>query len=81
MSVDLINLYITELPKITSEERQMRFMDVLMTNENVKDAARQKYIRDLQKQPQEIQKPSKDKKSAEMRRLQLNMMGIGLKEV
>ncbi len=81
MSVNLINLYITEMPKIISEERQMRFMDVLMTNENVKDDARQKYIRDLQKQTQEIQKPSKDKKSAEMRRLQLNMMGIGLKEV
>ena len=81
MSVDLINLYITEMPKITSEERQMRFMDVLMTNENVKDDARQKYIRDLQKQTQEIQKQSKDKKSAEMRRLQLSMMGIGVKEV
>ena len=60
MSVNLINLYITEMPKIISEERQMRFMDVLMTNENVKDDARQKYIRDLQKQTQEIQKPSKD---------------------
>ena len=69
------------MPKLISEERQMRFMDVLMTNENVKQQDRQKYIQDLQRQTIEIQKPKNKKKNAEMRRLQLNLMGIGLKEV
>lgn len=63
MSVDLINLYITEMPKITSEERQMRFMDVLMTNENVKDDARQKYIRDLQNKHKKYKNQAKIRKA------------------
>ena len=69
------------MPKLISEERQMRFMDILMTIENVKQQDRQKYIQDLQRQTIEIQKPKNKKKNAEMRRLQLNLMGIGLKEV
>ena len=69
------------MPKLISEERQMRFIDVLMTNENVKQPDRQKYIQELQRQTIEIQKPKNKKKNAEMRRLQLNLMGIGLKEV
>ena len=69
------------MPKLISEERQMRFIDVLMTNENVKQSDRQKYIQELQRQTIEIQKPKNKKKNAEMRRLQLNLMGIGLKEV
>ena len=84
MPITILELYVDEMPSLISEERQMRFEDVLMTNENVKDDVRQKYAKQLQQQmkQQEIkQKSENNKKSAEMRRLQLNLMGIGINEV
>ena len=84
MPITILELYVDEMPSLISEERQMRFEDVLMTNENVKDDVRQRYARQLQQQmkQQEIkQKSENNKKSAEMRRLQLNLMGIGINEV
>lgn len=84
MPITILELYVDEMPSLISEERQMRFEDVLMTNENVKDDVRQRYARQLQQQVKQEkikQKTDNKKKNAEMNRLQLNLMGIGINEV
>ena len=74
-------MYLKELPKIEANERLKRFEDILMTNEYIKDNIRQDYINRLQQEEQEIQEAPKDnKKALEMKKLQLQLMGIGIKD-
>ena len=77
MSMELIEMFIAEMPVIQAEEKYSRFEDTVMANPNIENSERQKYINNLEKN-MNIKKAKQSRKATMM---QLQLMGIGVNEV
>lgn len=77
MPMQIVEMFINEMPKIEAEQKYSRFEDYVMANPNIENSERQKYLNNLEKQ-MGIQK---QKTSREAQLMQLQLMGIGVNEV
>jgi len=77
MPMQIVEMFINEMPKIEAEQKYSRFEDYVMANPNIENSERQKYLSNLEKQ-MGIQK---QKTSREAQLMQLQLMGIGVNEV
>lgn len=75
--MQIVEMFINEMPKIEAEQKYSRFEDYVMANPNIENSERQKYLSNLEKQ-MGIQK---QKTSREAQLMQLQLMGIGVNEV